>query len=318
MSTRSVAVVITVKNEAFSLPDLLTAFEQQTQLPDEVIITVAESSDRTLEIARQWKPVNIQLQVEERKHLTRSQGRNLGVRLANCEIIVFTDAGCQPEQTWLEELVHPFHKKGIELVSGLTWVKANNAWEEAQAPFVLIPPTQIETNPLPATRNMAILKKSFLKFGGFQPNLNFAEDFEFARRLRSKNILAEFVPSAVVWWQPRTSFQDFFIMIQRLTIGDMQAHTWRLGHFSMVFRYVVFVLLPFFFALWLSPFESLVLSISIYFFYLFVKTIRFSFLNWKSYLWAPLLQLLTDIAVLTGMTQLLLVKKQKESTLIHE
>lgn len=313
MTPRSVAVVITVKNEANTLPDLLTALEKQTHLPDEVILTVAPSSDETLKIAQNWKPSNIKIRVEQRKNLTRSQGRNLGVQLAKSEIIAFTDAGCLPEPTWLEELLLPFIQKQVVLVSGLTWVKARNAWEEAQAPFVLVPPSKIEAHPLPATRNLAILRRNFLQSGGFLPELNFAEDYEFSRRLRAQNIQAEFVPTAVVWWQPRATALDFFQMIQRLTHGDMQAQTWRLGHVSMIARYVFFLAFPFFLSRWTFWFEALILSIVIYVFYLFLKTVRFSYLNWKSYLWAPLLQLLTDLAVLTGVIQSLLNKKTERT-----
>jgi cellulose synthase/poly-beta-1,6-N-acetylglucosamine synthase-like glycosyltransferase len=311
MPKRSIAVVLTVKNEATALPGLFDALERQTHLPDEVIITIAASQDETAQVAQSWKPASIKVVVEERVALTRSQGRNLGVKSAQSEIILFTDAGCLPESTWIEHICEPFQQKGVKLVSGLTWVRAENAWAEAQAPFVLVPPTQIETHPLPATRNMAILKDTFVKAGGFQDNLNFAEDFEFSRRLRAQKISAEFVPTAVVWWQPRSSFGAYFQMIRKLTLGDMQAQTWRFGHFSMIGRYFIFFILPFFFSRWLSLPEAIALSSSVYLFYLVLKTARFSFLNWKSYGWAPLLQLLTDVAVLVGIFQSLLTKQTK-------
>lgn len=313
MAKMSTAIVITVKNDEVGLQKLLQRIAEQTVLPDEVIITVANSLDESLRVAQSWWCEGITVKVISLTKATRAYGRNIGVAKAKSEIIVFTDAGCVPEKNWLEELTIPFQSQTTKLVSGLTWVKSKNSWEEAQAPFVLVPPNQIPVHPLPATRNMAILKTVFLKHKGFHPDLNFAEDYEFARRLSSKNILAEFVPSAVVWWQPRANIPEFMSMIYRLTSGDIQARTWRLGHFTMMARYAVFLSLPWFFSFWVDTKDSVMLSLLCYLFYICIKTVRFPYQNWKSYIWSPLLQLLTDLTILVSLGQALLrLKKSRK------
>ena len=311
MRKPSVAVVVTVKNDAAALQVLLSALETQTHLPNEVVLTITDSQDKSVQVAQNWQPDNINAKVLFQDNLSRGAGRNLGVENTQVQIIVFTDAGCIPESNWLEELLKPFQDKKVKLVSGLTWVRSSNAWLEAQAPFVLVPPPKIESHPLPATRNMAIRRTVFVEHQGFNPSLNFAEDYELARRIREQGVHAEFASTAVVWWQPQSNLLGFYTMMKHLTQGDMQARTWRLGHLTIILRYLVFLLVPICLIIWISAVQASILGLATYSFYLFLKTISFSYQNWRAYFWAPLLQLTTDLAVLSGLAGFALAKKKE-------
>ena len=300
-----VSVVITVKNDAESLRDLLNLLNKQSRLPDEVVITVAgfdsENENFTLEVANAWRPRQGTKQVITVGDATRGQGRNLGVAAAQHDLIVFTDAGCYPQAEWLDNLLKPFTKSTkTKLVSGFTWVKNSSAWQEAQGLMVLVPLEEIGSHPLPATRNMAIRRSAFNQAKGFKSQLNYAEDYDLAKRLQRLGIKSEFAPGAKVIWQGRANIFSYFTMIFNLTKGDILAKTWRLGHLTMWLRYLAFII-----AVWLTIhyFEeprSIIFSIWIYLAYLMSKTLKFTFTNRLSYIWIPLLQLVTDMAVLSG------------------
>jgi cellulose synthase/poly-beta-1,6-N-acetylglucosamine synthase-like glycosyltransferase len=296
----SVSLILTVKDDSVALQETLHSLEEQTRFPDEVILVLAESQDNTAEVARDWQKSQRNVRVVVKKYITRSQGRNLGAELAKHEILLFTDAGCLVEREWVKNISRPFSRSEVEFASGYTKGFQESAFQEAQAAFVLVPRNRIEQNPLPATRNMAIRKETFRKYRGFREDLNFAEDYEFARRLREAGIHAVFVADAEVSWKGRETLRDFFMMIVHLTRGDMLAGTWRNGHITMWARYLFF--LGSFLLLWKVSGFSLALlgTMMLYGLYLGLKCSHFRFLQKESFRWAILFQVLADCAVLSG------------------
>lgn len=285
------SVVVPVKNDAVALTELLRALSEQTKKPDEVVLIVTDSLDDSLVVAKKWRPPAIQVRVISQRSANRSQARNIGVARASGEVIIFTDAGCAPQNDWVENISKPFRDAKVNLVSGYTAGHWANPFEEAQVPFVLVPLEQIEVKPLPATRNMAIRRKTFLEAGGFREDLQFAEDFEFSRRLKVMGIVARFVPRARVAWRPRPSITSFFLMIARLTAGDVEAGIVRPGMVSMWLRYIFFIAL-----IVISPKTALLAYLA----YLLFKLTRFRFQQTPAYFWAVTLQAVCDAAVLAG------------------
>lgn len=287
----AVSLVVTIRDDEVALRELLANVERQSRPPDEAVIVVAQSSDQSLVAARQWRPKGIVVKVIFAPRSNRSAGRNRGVAQATGGIIVFTDAGCRPEAGWLENLVAPLADSRIDLVSGFTAGEWRTDFEEAQVPFVLVPVEKIPPHPLPATRNMAIRRSVFTQFGGFREDLNYAEDFEFSRRLAQKGIQAVFVPEAVVYWRPRRTLLSFSGMIARLTAGDVQAGIIRPGLETMWIRYLGLVIL------WLifGP-----IAIAAYVVYLLAKVSRFRFSRPQVYWVATRVQAMADVAVLVG------------------
>lgn len=311
MKNKDITVILTVKNDAEALRKTLRALEKQTQQPAEVVITVATSVDDTLQAAKEWNPPNISTQVECIGNHTRSQGRNRGVALATGDILAFTDAGCLPQTDWLEKLTVSLFSGEASLVAGLTIGDTHSPWEEAQIPFVLVPASRTEKHPLPATRNMVLTRQTWEKIGPFAATLNYAEDFEWSRRARQLGIHAQFVPEARVAWRPRATVREYFQMIVRLTQGDMLAGTWRLGHATMVERYIFFALIFGWSSVFLAFRFALAVTIATWMVYLWYKVSRFADLRPAAKWWAALLQVVTDGGVLWGVISGLALRWQK-------
>lgn len=298
-SKPSIAVVVTVLNEAKTVGQLLAALEQQTLQPQEICITDGGSSDATAEIVTEWAtqsrvPISL-ITIPG----NRSIGRNAAIARTKCQWIALTDAGCEPEPTWLEELVAVQKKQHCRVVSGYYKGDAQTALQTAIVPYALVMPKRV--NPerfLPATRSMLIEKKLFIALGKFNPALSDNEDYDFARRIPAAEPIG-FAPKAIVSWQPPKTLSAFARMIFRFARGDAQAGLWRPKVILVFVRYAVVGLL--FLLLWVHVsfwiWSLLLLLFVVYVAFAIVKNYVYAKSSWY---WLPVLQIISDISVMAG------------------
>src|SRR3990172_6712568 len=129
-----VSVCITVYNEERSISKLVESLLRQSKKPDEIVIVDGGSGDKTVEIIRhfQKKDKRIKLLIEK---CSRSRGRNLAVELSKSEIIAMTDAGCIPNEEWLNKITEPFRNKKVDIVAGFYTMKASDSLQKALSVF---------------------------------------------------------------------------------------------------------------------------------------------------------------------------------------
>jgi cellulose synthase/poly-beta-1,6-N-acetylglucosamine synthase-like glycosyltransferase len=114
-SEPSVSVVIAARNEAKNIGPCLAALAQQTypQRLWQVIVVDDRSTDETAEIASRWRsrlPGFSLVRVERLPKGKQGKKNALehGIEQATGEIILTTDADCQPPPTWIEEVARRF------------------------------------------------------------------------------------------------------------------------------------------------------------------------------------------------------------------
>lgn len=282
-----VAVVVTVLNETNTIHRLIAALQSQTLKPQEIVIVDGGSSDGTREKLQKVRSVKSFLYKGN-----RSEGRNFGVSKTTSSLIAFTDAGCIPDKDWLKELIKPFNGKNVDVVSGYYKGLPANVFEKCLVPYVLVMPDKIVGEFLPATRSMAIRRKTWNLSGGFDPNNSLSEDFVFANKLKSMGIKFSFAPKAIVGWLPRKNLRQAASMFLNFAIGDTQAGIIRPKVKALAVRYYLF-----FFLVFITPFTWILLIPYLVWAigknYRYVKDIRAVF-------WLPVLQILSDIMVLFG------------------
>ena len=146
MDSTTVSVILTVLNEAQSLPTLLDSLADQTRQPDEVVIVDGGSRDGTPALLRaEQARARLPLTVIERPGANISQGRNTAIAAAQGEIIAVTDAGVRLAPDWLERLVSPLEKLTGEeedptapaVVAGFFKPDPHTLFEEAMGATVL-------------------------------------------------------------------------------------------------------------------------------------------------------------------------------------
>lgn len=205
----TVAVVVTVRNEAATIDALLEALAGQTRAPDELILVDGGSTDGTLARAAPHASRLPGFRLLAAPGSNISQGRNHGIAAAASDVIAVTDAGCVPAPDWLERLVSPFAGDAdVGLVSGLTESAPAGHLEACIGRCSLAFSVRIGgTTLFPTARTLAFRRDVWARVGGFPERLPYGEDTAFivAAAAAARLVVA---PGAVVRWRPRRSYGE--------------------------------------------------------------------------------------------------------------
>lgn len=238
-----VSLCITVFNEEKHIGRLLESIAAQTRQPDEVVIVDGGSTDET-----KLRIKNYELGIKNLKIVTkkgnRAKGRNEAIRQASGDIIAITDAGCELEKHWLEEITKPFHDPKIQVVSGYYGGKPQNILQKSLVPYVLVMPDRVNhAHFLPAARSMAMRRSVWEKLGGFPEKYRWNEDYVFSKRIEKEGIPIAFAQKAIVYWFPRETIWEGWRMFYNFARGDAQAGIWRPKAMLLVLRVIVVIAL---------------------------------------------------------------------------
>ena len=242
----TVSLIITVLNEARSLPVLLDSIAAQTRQPDEIIICDGGSSDNTIDLLRAEK--RFSLRIIERPGSNISQGRNAAIAVASGDVIASTDAGVRLDPQWLEKLVEPLIPlpasprldKQEEVCAGFFLPDVHTPFEIAMGATVLpqLEDVQPETF-LPSSRSVAFTKAAWQAVGGYPEWLDYCEDLVFDFALLNKYGAFAFAPEAIAHFKPRGSLKSFCKQYYLYARGDGKANLWLKRHLIRYGTYLV-------------------------------------------------------------------------------
>ncbi len=194
-----ISVIIPAYNAAQTLPACLAALQGQTQLPGEIIVVDDGSQDQTAQVARAYGA-----QLLEQPHQGPAAARNLGIRQARGDIILLTDADCEPEPTWVAEMTRPFADPRVVGVKGSYRTRqqervARLAQVEFEERYDLL--ERLATIDFIDTSAAAFRLAVLREMGGFDPAFPRAvsEDAEFSYRLARAGYRLVFNRQAVVY-----------------------------------------------------------------------------------------------------------------------
>lgn len=216
------SVIVPAYNAEPTIAACVAALSAQT-LPRtayEIIVVDDDSSDATAVTARAAGATVLQL-----GKLGKSGSRNAGAQAAQGDILLFTDADCQPRPDWIAQMLAPFAQdpsvvgvKGAylsdqkELVARFTQVEVEERYDrmrqETRLNFI-------------DTYAAAYHRTVFLENGGFDVNLPQIEDQDFSFRLAAKGYKMVFAPQARVLHAHLTSARRYFW--RKFVIGEWKA-----------------------------------------------------------------------------------------------
>ena len=198
-----VSVVIVNKHER-ALADTLDALGPPSSGTAFAEVVVVDASDGELDWVRashpwvRWTDYVAPAGVRT----TIAHQRNVGVKTAQGDVIVFTDSGCVPDPGWLERLLAPIIDQGESVSCGAvrsdgpSVYSGDRWWGSTDAMYV----------GAAATINLAVRRELFTTVGGFDESFAAAEDLDFTWRLVDAGYRLRWVPDAVVrheWGGPR-------------------------------------------------------------------------------------------------------------------
>jgi len=314
-----ISFVATVYNEEKTIGTLLESLLLQSRLPDEIVIVDGGSTDSTVSIitnftseeSRSLPRHHPRCRVITRPALTIAQGRNYGIERATGEIIAMSDAGCTLYNDWLEKITEPFEKENTDIVAGFYRMIGSTPLQKALAVYLGIPPKRFDQNKfLPSARSIAFKKSLWEKVGGFNERLERAgEDTLFnyeAIKLGAKFVRAK---DALVDWEVPKSLWEGIKKFYVYAKGDVQADIWwhpmqrmsthNLKVASIFVRYLIAVVLIVFSFVYSWLLYILFIGFLFYIYWSIWK-MRDVVTDYKTKLWLPIVQVSSDIAVVSG------------------
>jgi len=289
-----ISFITTVYNEEDTLVSLLDSLLKQTLLPDEIIVVDAKSKDGTVPLLTKMakKFGKIKFQVYSMKG-NRSIGRNFAIAKSTGDIIVATDAGCVLNKNWIKNITARFADPSTDVAAGFYKPLTRNVFEKCLAAYTCTMEDKVTSDFLPSSRSIAFRKEVWEKTGGYPEHLDTCEDLVFARELKRNGFKFKVEKKAFVLWPQRKNifqaFQQFFLYAQ----GDGQASYIRFNTWFLFARYITGLILFF-----VSK-PILVICFLIYIAWSINKNYRYV-KNINAFYLLPLLQMVSDIAVISG------------------
>jgi glycosyltransferase involved in cell wall biosynthesis len=214
----SISVIIPIYNAEADLPDLLRCLQQQdypaTQV--EYLLVDNNSQDRTSELLQALPQETPFRSLREAEIQSSYAARNRGIRAANGEILVFTDADCRPQPGWLRQIVQPFldavtgPKLGIVAgeIAALPGDSLLERFADRQAVLSQKHTLAHPFLPYGQTANLAVRRAIFDQVGLFRPYLTTGGDADLCWRILQQGWRIASAEQAVVLHRHRSTLAD--------------------------------------------------------------------------------------------------------------
>lgn len=219
-----ISIIVPAYNAAATITPCIEALcRQQVNEPFELIVVDDGSEDNTAALAQQAGASVIRT---ERGR--PAAARNAGIRAACGDIVCFTDADCVPTDTWLANLIAPFHDPTVAACKGsyLTQqreVVARFVQLEYEDKYDLL--RKQATIDFIDTYSAAYRRDVLLANDGFDEQFPYLEDQELSFRLAARGYKMLFRPAAVVYHRHSPTLRAY--LRKKLIIGYWKAQVVR-------------------------------------------------------------------------------------------
>lgn len=182
------SVVLITKNQEWNVPRLVESVLAQTaSLPSaEVLIVDSASTDRTVELASDYKIRVIRLDSDQR--LTAGMGRYVGANQTTSDLILFLDGDMELGQGWLAHALDVLQQHpDVAVVSGMVIDRPVGTPYDHHfvAPPLASKSGRVSMRDIPYTGGAALYRRSVLEqVGSFHPYVYSDEEPELCIRIR--------------------------------------------------------------------------------------------------------------------------------------
>ena len=210
-----ISIIIIAKNEEEYLPRLLKSIKEQDYKDYELILSDADSTDRTKEIGEEYNCKII-------KGGLPSIGRNNGAKIAKGNLLLFLDSDVEMPKDFLSKVIKEFEKRklgvGTPYHKPITNKKIDKALYDAYNKWTIA--TQ-HFYPHGAGCAVFCKKEVFDKVKGFDEKLLFAEDHDFVKRCKKKSKFRILRSSSILVDVRRLDKEGRFNLVKKYVKGAL-------------------------------------------------------------------------------------------------
>ena len=197
--TATVSVIVPAYNAAQTLPGCIDALLNQTfdRSRYEVIIVDDGSTDGTAQVAD--RPG---IRLVRQAHAGPAAARNAGIGWARGDLLLFTDADCEPAGDWIEAMARPFTDTQVMGCKGVYRTRQRGLlprFVQAEYEEKYRPMMRADSIDFIDTYSAGYRRSVFENAGLFAEDILAAEDAEFSFRLAQRGYRLVFNPQAVVY-----------------------------------------------------------------------------------------------------------------------
>ncbi|MGA7524489.1 MAG: glycosyltransferase [Acidobacteriaceae bacterium] len=227
----SISVVIPVRNERQTLPELMRQLLDQDYPRDryEILIVDGRSTDGTGDLARRrYARSSVPVRVLDNAKRVAAAGRNLGIAAATGEVIVFLNGHCSvTSRTLLSDTAAILERTGAlclcrpQPLDGPAMTRTGQAIAWARGCWLGRGPDGVErVNSVDAATHGAAFRRSvFHVVGEFDENFDACEDLEFTTRVWKAGIEAYTDSRLTVHERPRCTLRGLLHQMVRTGRG---------------------------------------------------------------------------------------------------
>lgn len=223
------SVIIPARNSARWIAEQLSSLNAQVGAPPfEILVCDNGSTDETARVAREFPsrwPLRV---INASGPATASHARNVGVRAAKSEYVLFCDSDDLVDPHWVRSLVDAVEQSGGAIVAGAIHHERFNSPDVLAAYGIRSDPILDEPRPDdPAFRtdappfagflptagggNFAMRRDDYLRLGGMDPSYpGGSEETDFSWRVQLSGIPLVSAPRAVIHYRLKDSPRELF------------------------------------------------------------------------------------------------------------
>jgi len=179
------------------------------------VIVVDDGSEQALNETINSFQSTLNLKLVRQKNAGPASARNRGAQVSTGRFLAFTDDDCCPEKDWLQKLEVAFAESPTVVVGGQTINSlTQNIFSIASQHIIDIGYEHCNSNFQQArffsSNNMAVPRKLFLQFSGFDERFRTSEDREFCDRWLKSGLVMTYKPDIIIRHSHSMNFFGFW------------------------------------------------------------------------------------------------------------
>lgn len=219
MQCPHISIIIRTFNEEKHIKKLLEAcFSQVTQYSYDVIVVDSGSTDKTLEIIKNY---SVNVEYIKSSDFTYGRALNIGARVSRASIGVCVSAHCYPKDNfWLEELVKPFEDENVAMVYGRQIGDNRTKFSEEQIFKQYFPKENVITTEVVFSNNAnSAFRRSYWETVKFDEDLPGLEDIDWAKKMSDAGRKIQYVPTSCVYHIHEETYAQVYKRYYREALG---------------------------------------------------------------------------------------------------